>query len=68
MITRVEYQSWDYGRSATILWVAEKHWHVMLRAHVGNSTQSQPWPVIQVRERRAKSLTSAQSMARTWCR
>lgn len=33
MITRIEYQSEDGRRSATVLWLSERRWHVTRRVH-----------------------------------
>lgn len=63
MITRVEYQSNDGKRSATVLMIGERRWSVLRRIH--KTGQRVPWvkPL-----QWAKSLTSAQGMARTWTR
>jgi hypothetical protein len=58
MITRVEYQSADCRRSATVLWLGEKRWHVTRRDERDNPSTT------GIRPKVAKSLTSAQSMAR----
>ena len=63
MITRVEYLSADCRRSATVIWVGLKRWHVVLRLLDAPLGQC-----VQAKERWAASLTSAQAMARTWTR
>ena len=60
MVTRVEYLSLDCRRSATVLWVESKRWHVMLRLHDAHAR------CLKAKERWSASLTSAQAMARTW--
>jgi hypothetical protein len=60
MITRIEYQSSDSRRSATVLMVGVCRWSVLLREHrrTGPRARRLAW---------AKTLTSAQGMARGWC-
>jgi hypothetical protein len=60
MITRIEYQSSDSRRSATVLMVDVGRWSVIRREHHDTWPAAKPltW---------AKTLTSAQGLARAWC-
>ena len=59
MITRIDYESMDGKRIAWIVRISERQWFV------GRAQRIDGNPHLKHR-RIAKSLTSAQGMARTW--
>ena len=61
MITRVEYSSADSRRTATVLWLGVKSWHVLCR-----TLDAQGRVTRRPKASYRTSLTSAQGMARAW--
>lgn len=66
-ITRIEYQSEDGRRSATVLWLSERRWHVTRRVHTTRPDGGDYASTTGIRPKVARTLTSAQGIARTWC-
>ena len=60
MITRIEYQADDCQRTATVLWVGERRWHVTRREGDDHPQTA------GIRPKWATTLTKAQAIAREW--